>query len=102
VVGENSAGLYYGYTCVEERTVITKVQKWGNSQGIRLSKEMLADADIEVGDAVRVSVEDGVVVVTPLRRVRGRLHLAELVREIPADYEPEEFNWGRPAGREVW
>jgi len=82
--------------------MITKVQKWGNSQGLRLSKEVLAQADIEVGDAVDIAVRDGVLVVTPTRRVRGRLDLAVLVREIPADYEPAEFDWGEPQGDEVW
>jgi antitoxin MazE len=82
--------------------VITKVQKWGNSQGLRLSKELLSDADIEVGDAVDVSARDGVIVVTPVRRVRGGLDLGELVREIPADYGSEQIDWGPPSGREVW
>ncbi len=49
-----------------------------------------------------VSVHDGTLVVTPLRRVRGRLDLEELVREIPTDYEPGELDWGPPVGREVW
>jgi antitoxin MazE len=61
--------------------MITKVQKWGNSQGLRISKELLADADIEIGDPVDVVVDDGVLVVTPVRRVRGRLDLVQLVRE---------------------
>ena len=29
--------------------MITKIQKWGNSQGLRLSKTLLSDADIDVG-----------------------------------------------------
>lgn|GEM_PF-2143016 len=29
--------------------MITKIQKWGNSQGLRLSKTLLSDADIAVG-----------------------------------------------------
>jgi antitoxin MazE len=82
--------------------MITKVQKWGNSQGVRLSKELLAGADIDVGDPVEVAVRDGSLVVTPVRRVRGGVELEQLVREIPADYEPGECDWGPPAGREVW
>lgn len=82
--------------------MITKIQKWGNSQGLRLSKDVLADADIEVGDQVDITVHDGVLVVSPVRRVRGRLDLGELVREIPADYETGELEWGPPTGREVW
>ncbi|MDZ4179693.1 MAG: AbrB/MazE/SpoVT family DNA-binding domain-containing protein [Coriobacteriia bacterium] len=82
--------------------MITKVQKWGNSQGLRLSKDLLGDADIEVGDQVDVTVHDGTLVITPVRRVRGRVDLGQLVREIPADYIPGELDWGTPVGREVW
>jgi len=95
------ARLYSGYTW-EVFSVITKVQKWGNSQGLRLSKDLLADVDIEIGDSVDVSVRDGSLMVTPVRRVRGGLDLEMLVREIPADYEPVEVDWGPPVGREVW
>ena len=46
--------------------MITKVQKWGNSQGLRISKELLSNADINVGDAVDIAVHDGALVVTPI------------------------------------
>ena len=82
--------------------MVTKVQKWGNSQGIRLGKLLLEQADIEVGDAVDIAVQDGVLVITPVRRVRGGHDLRALVREIDESYEPEELDWGPPAGREVW
>lgn len=82
--------------------MITKIQKWGNSQGLRISRQLLADADIEVGDEVSIAVRDGVLIVSPVRRVRGSLDLGQLVREIPADYEPGELDWGPPLGREVW
>ena len=82
--------------------MITKVQKWGNSQGVRLSKGLLSDVEISVGDAVEVAVRDGALVVTPMRRVRGGHDLRELVRRIPRGYKPAELDWGYPAGREVW
>ena len=47
--------------------MVTRIQKWGNSQGVRLSKEVLSEADIGVGDAVSVAVHDGALVVTPVR-----------------------------------
>ena len=31
--------------------MITTIQKWGNSQGLRLSKTLLADAALDVGDS---------------------------------------------------
>lgn len=82
--------------------MITRVQKWGNSQGMRLSKEILAETGIKVGDSVDVSVQDGALVVTPAKCVRGGVDLAELVRRIPEGYEAGEFDWGAPEGREAW
>jgi antitoxin MazE len=82
--------------------MITKVQKWGNSQGLRLSKELLSNVALNVGDAVEVAARDGVLVITPARRVRGGHDLRQLVKGIPAGYKPEELDWGPPAGREVW
>jgi antitoxin MazE len=82
--------------------MVTKVQKWGNSQGVRLSKILLSDVEISVGDAVNVAVRDGALVVTPLRRVRGGHDLRELVKRMPKDYEPKELDWGPPVGKEVW
>lgn len=82
--------------------MITKIQKWGNSQGLRVSKDLLADADIAVGDAVDVAVHNGALVITPARRVRGGHDLRDLVRRIPKGYKSEELDWGTPVGREVW
>lgn len=82
--------------------MITRIQKWGNSQGLRISKALLSDADIDVGDSVAVTVHDGVLVVTPARRVRGGHDLRAMVRRITKAYKPGELDWGEPAGREVW
>jgi len=82
--------------------MIVKVQKWGNSQGLRLSKTLLADAAIAVGDEVKVIVQDGVLVVTPVRRVRGGHDLRDLVRRIPKGGRAGGVNWGRRVGREAW
>ncbi|MEO6332372.1 MAG: transcriptional regulator/antitoxin, MazE [Gemmatimonadaceae bacterium] len=82
--------------------MITKIQKWGNSQGLRLSKTLLSDAHIDVGDAVDVAVHKGTLIVTPARRVRGGHDLHDLVQRIPKGYKPGELDWGPPSGREVW
>jgi antitoxin MazE len=82
--------------------MVTKVQKWGNSQGLRLAKRVLEDASIAVGDDVDVAVRDGVIVVAPVKRMRGRQSLKELVSRIPKNYRAKEIDWGKPVGREVW
>ncbi len=82
--------------------MVTKIQKWGNSQGLRLAKQVLEDACIAVGDDVDVTARDGMIVIAPVRRIRGKQSLQELVSRIPRNYEPEEIEWGSPVGREVW
>ncbi|MHB1340356.1 MAG: AbrB/MazE/SpoVT family DNA-binding domain-containing protein [Coriobacteriia bacterium] len=82
--------------------MITRIQKWGNSQGIRLSKELLKEADLCVGEAVDVTHKDGTVVLTPARRVRGGHDLAALVAALPADERAGESDWGPASGTEVW
>jgi antitoxin MazE len=82
--------------------MITRIQKWGNSQGLRLSRSLLSDAHIHVGDEVDVAVHKGAVIVTPVRRIRGGHDLRKLVSRIPKKYKPRAFDWGRPVGREVW
>lgn len=82
--------------------MIAKIQKWGNSQGVRLTKTLLADAEMDVGDAVDVAVQDGALVLTPVRRVRGGHDLRDLVRRIPKGQKSRELDWGGQSGREVW
>jgi antitoxin MazE len=82
--------------------MVTKIQKWGNSQGLRVSKEVLEKAQIGLGDEVQVSVRGGRIVVEPLTKVRGRYKLKDLLARIPKDYRAEEIDWGSPVGKEAW
>jgi antitoxin MazE len=82
--------------------MVTRIQKWGNSQGLRLPKQVLEDAHLSLGDDVDVTVRDGLIVIAPARRVRGKQNLEELVSRIPKDYKTEEVDWGEPVGREAW
>lgn len=80
----------------------SKIQKWGNSQGLRLNKGLLQDIQAKVGDAVEVYSQDGKIIIEPIRQERGKYNLESLVREIPAEYQVEETDWGQPQGKEEW
>jgi antitoxin MazE len=82
--------------------MLTKLQKWGNSQGVRFTKAILDEAQIRVGDQVNVSVRKGRIIVEPVRTVRGKYDLKELVSKLPEDYRTEELDWGPPVGKETW
>lgn len=82
--------------------MLTKVLKWGNSQGIRLPSGLLQEANIVIGDEVEVTVQQGRIIVVPSEPIRGRYRLEDLVAPMPEDYEPFEEDWGAPMGCEVW
>ena len=82
--------------------MFAKIQKWGNSQGLRLAKNILAEAQIQVGDEVSLSVKSGMIQITPSRKIRGRHKLEDLVARIPEGYQNNEVDWGKPAGKEAW
>jgi antitoxin MazE len=82
--------------------MIAKIKKWGNSQGLRLAKNVLEDARLGVGDEVDIAVREGAIVIAPIRKIRGRHSLEDLVSQIPKDYHSSEVKWGEPVGKEAW
>ena len=45
----------------------TQIAKWGNSLGLRLPKSVAAEAQVDEGDTVDVSVKNGAIVICPSR-----------------------------------
>ena len=82
--------------------MIAKIHKWGNSQGLRLTKNLLADAQLGVGDEVDIRIKDGVMIVRPAKKIRGKYRLKDLVARIPENYQTGEVDWGDTVGKEVW
>ncbi len=82
--------------------MLTRIQKWGNSQGVRFPRKILEEVKIAVGDEVDVIVLDGRIIVGPSERIRGKYRLEDLVAQMPEDYAPKEEDWGAPAGKEAW
>ncbi len=80
--------------------MITKLQKWGNSLGLRIPKSFAAEAQVEAGSTVDISVEDGGLVVRPMRR--KKYVLSELLRRVSSQNIHDEIATGEPVGREVW
>jgi antitoxin MazE len=79
--------------------VTTQVSKWGNSLGVRLPKSVAREAQLDEGDTVDVSVDNGVIVIRPSR---PRYSLDELVGRITARNRHTESDWGGPLGDDVW
>lgn len=77
-----------------------KVKEWGNSQGIRLPKEILKSAGIALNEVLEVTVSNGVITL-----VKSYRH--KTLEERAAEFDGKlmlngEYDWGEPIGREVW
>ena len=79
-----------------------KLQKWGNSQGLRFPKYVLEQARIDVGDEVEITVEDRAIIVRARGRAGRRHSLEKLVAKMPKEYKPGEEDWGDAVGKEAW
>lgn len=81
--------------------MVVTINKWGNSQGIRFPKELLKKLHAKVGSTLNVEFEDGRVIIEPVD-APPKYNIHDLVKNIKADDRPEEVNWGKSEGKEVW
>lgn len=75
-----------------------RVQRWGNSLGVRIPREIAKKSAIREGAELEVSVTRGRVVLQPLRVPS----LRQLLAALKPENRPELADWGRPVGKEVW
>ena len=89
------------------------LNKWGNGQGVLLSKVLCDALGIEIGDKLDIEEENGTITIKPLnqryRRTR-KISADELFSTWDGTYTPpndwpitgNEVDWGTPVGKEVW
>lgn len=77
-----------------------QVKEWGNSQGIRIPKEILQNAGIALNEVLDVTVLNGTIVLAKkFRHKTLEERAAEFGGELNLD---GEYDWGKTVGREVW
>lgn len=77
-----------------------QLKAWGNSQGVRFSREFLASAGIKPDEVLNAEIQDGKIILSKTFQHRtlqeraaqfgGKLNLSE------------EITWDDPQGNEVW
>jgi antitoxin MazE len=78
----------------------TRVQKWGNSLAVRLSKHVVRESNIHEGSYVAIDVDEGKIVL----EVKGtkRYSLRKLLAKVKRTNIHREFEPGPPVGKEIW
>ena len=89
-------------------TIQTNIRRWGNSQGIRLSKEILTQMNLQENDTVGINIYDGKMTVEKINKPKY-LNLQERLEAFykrPIDEifveSTQEVDVGDPVGNEQW
>jgi antitoxin component of MazEF toxin-antitoxin module len=82
----------HAHTHQSERSVRTRISKWGNELGIRIPSEIAEAAQLQDGAEVDVALRDRELVITPVHSL-GDAITPENLPELPDDL---------PCGAEIW
>lgn len=75
------------------------VKKWGNSPSVRLPAAIVRQASLSVDDVVELVVEDGRIVIMPVKT--KEYSLDSLMSGITDDNLHSEISFGEPVGKEL-
>ena len=83
--------------------MLTTIQKWGNSQAVRLPKSLLETLLLQENDMVEIIAEnDSIVIKRATRKRHAKKSLEERFKNYTGTYQCTEYDWGNPACKEVW
>jgi len=78
--------------------MLTQVSKWGNSQGVRISKKLLQSVGMSLNDEIEIKSQNNVLILRPTTKKTLDWYLDGY------DNEPDRYDWGNsdePKGREL-
>ena len=77
----------------------SKIQKWGNSCGVRIPSVMLKELGITVNDIISMKQEDNRIVI---EKKNKKINLEERFKNYKGPDLTKEFEWDDPRGKEIW
>ncbi|MDC1205383.1 AbrB/MazE/SpoVT family DNA-binding domain-containing protein [Candidatus Pacebacteria bacterium] len=77
----------------------TKIQKWGNSLGVRLPKNIAEQKSLKEGLRVSVVLKNNQIVIEP---VEDEITLESMLSDVSTDNIHNETDWAKARGNEVW
>lgn len=77
-----------------------RIQKWGNSDGIRIPKSILKSLNIKTNDILNIEQQDDKIIISiPKKR---KVSLAEKFKEYKGKNLAKDFSWDESVGKEIW
>jgi len=82
--------------------MLVKLNKWGNSQGIRIPKQLLSLASFVEGEEVEIVAEYDKIIIQHSKKPMKKYDIRELFAEYQVNGRQKEEEWGPPCGKEEW
>ena len=76
------------------------LQKWGNSDGIRIPSTLLKALNLKTNDKIEL-VQDGDRIIISKSKNKN-ISLAQLFKEYNGENLVKEFEWDETRGKEIW
>lgn len=77
-----------------------RLQKWGNSLGIRIPSNILKSLNIKANDLLSIKEEEQKIVISVCKN--KKISLEERFKEYNGQNLSKEFSWDEAKGRELW
>ena len=85
---------------LERRAMKMRVQKWGNSLGIRIPKALAQEVDMSADSEVEILARDGKILISP---IKGKtLSLRQLLSMVTPANLHRQLDVGPAIGKEAW
>ncbi len=75
-----------------------KIQKWGNSLGIRIPKSVIEKANLDENSEVEIENKDGTIIISPRQKKESLANLLSQITKKNLHHEDEY----KIEGNEVW
>lgn len=80
--------------------VETKLQKWGNSDGIRIPKSFLKALNLKTNDLVGLKQDTDCIIISKAKN--SKISLEERFAQYDGENLAKEFKWDESVGKEIW
>lgn len=77
-----------------------RIQKWGNSCGIRIPSNVLKSLDIKVNDVLNMDVEGKKIIISVPKK--NKISLYNKFKNYNGENLAKDFSWDDSVGREIW
>ena len=77
-----------------------RLQRWGNSDGVRIPAVLLKSLNIRTNDKLNIELVDDKIVIS--KSNKEKISLKELFDKYNGENLAKEYEWDEAVGKEIW